>query len=151
MGIFTKTEKERKTCSILYQNLRWFSTNKEANKTVLKIPSVSHLCFAHPKVNKNIPAPLASNFRTQGLCQTKTRKTVAGFQEHTGTWDYSRMLWWSPQILSYSVSQLFLFCSPHGLTATVDNTLLVSLSLILLALSLNSKFLFDQVSQLPPV
>lgn len=81
----------------------------------------------------------------------KNRKTVAGFQEHTGTWDYSRMLWWSPQILSYSVSQLFLFCSPHGLTATVDNTLLVSLSLILLALSLNSKFLFDQVSQLPPV
>lgn len=81
----------------------------------------------------------------------KNRKTVAGFQEHTGTWDYSRILWWSPQILSYSVSQLSLFCSPHGLTATVNNTLLVSLSLILLALSLNSKFLFDQVSQLPPV
>lgn len=92
----------------------------------------------------------------KNLCNgTKKQKTLAGFQEYTGTWDYSRMLWWGPQILSYSVSQLFLFCSPHGLTATINNfwvnTLLVSLSLILLALSLNSKFLFDQVSQLPPV
>lgn len=55
----------------------------------------------------------------------KNRKTVAGFQEHTGTASYSECSGEAPKF-SLLMFQLFLFCSPHGLTA-VNNTLLISL------------------------